>query len=525
MTVHRTASAPTAVLGVRPFGRQWRQHVVLPGRGDLLPVAGLVGAYYAAAHLGYAFEFSGPIGAIVWLPVGVGIAFLYLGGMQLWPGVVIGDLLVNDYSALPVGSALAQSLGNLLEVLVATWLLLRLCPRKEPLSTLRGVAGMLAAVACGTLVSATIGSLASWIGGAIDGHSVPYVWRTWWLGDFTGALILVPLVLSWSLLPRRPWPRARLLEAGLMMTVVVGLSALQLGEHILLAAVVFPALIWAALSFGLRGATLATMVICGFALVGATNDLGPFGVGSISSRLLETQLFIATASLCGLAVAALVSERGRLAEGLRESRVRLVAASDLARQRVERDLHDGAQQGLVGLKFKLAEAGDVILANPAEGRRLVAVVERQMDSVLDEVRSVAHGVYPPLLRERGIVEALRSARWLSATDVSVHGRDVGRYSQVIESAVYFCCLEAIQNVAKHAGPDAHADVTLWQQRSHLRFAVTDSGAGFDSTAVSHGDGLANMRDRIEAIGGTLTVTSSPGSGSSARGSVPATPTT
>src|SRR5947209_15852186 len=116
--------------------------VRLSGGAGLVRIGALAALYYGAAHLGYALEVAGPVAAIVWLPVGVAVAFLYLGGLRLWPGVVVGDLLVNNYSTLPVGSALGQSFGNLLEVVAAAWLLRRLCPPKEPISTLRGVAGM-----------------------------------------------------------------------------------------------------------------------------------------------------------------------------------------------------------------------------------------------------------------------------------------------------------------------------------------------------------------------------------------------
>lgn len=489
-------------------------------RRDLGWIALLAAGYFSAAQLGYTLRFSGPVAAILWLPVGVGVAFLYLGGLRLWPGVVIGDLLVNDYSALPVGTALVQSLGNLLEVLVATVLLLRLCPRREPIGTLRGVFGVLAAIACGTLLSATVGSIASWLGGVIDARTLPYVWRTWWLGDFSGALILLPFALAWSTLPARPWSWARAAEASLMVAVVTGLSVLQLGRPMLLSALVFPALIWAALDFGLRGATVAITIICGFAIWGTTNSLGPFGVGSINIRLLETQLFIATVSLTGLAIAALVAERARLAEHIRASRARLVATSDLARQRLERDLHDGAQQGILGLRLKLTQAAAMLANDPQEGQRLLATIEGQMDGVLEELRCLAHGVYPPTLREHGVISGLRSAALRITSPVMVHGVGVGRYSQATEAAVYFACLEALQNVVKHAGPDATAEVRLRQHDNDLHFEVIDSGTGFDPDTTRLGAGMANMRDRVEAVGGTLTVDTQPRAGTTVRGRVP-----
>src|SRR5262245_45539169 len=129
-----------------------------------LGIAVLVGGYYGAAQLGYALEVAGPVAAIVWLPVGVAMAFLYLGGLWLWPGVLIGDLLVNDYGVLPLGTALAQTCGNVLEVVIAVVLLKRLVPFGSPLDTIDGIVRMLLALVAGTVVSATIGTLAQLAG-------------------------------------------------------------------------------------------------------------------------------------------------------------------------------------------------------------------------------------------------------------------------------------------------------------------------------------------------------------------------
>src|SRR4051812_1519501 len=166
--------------------------VTLPGNlGQWVRIGALAALYYGAAHLGYALEVAGPVAAIVWLPVGVGVGFLYLGGLGLWPGVLIGDLLVNDYSTLPVGTALAQTAGNVLEVIVVAALMRALT--RAPLSSVTDLGRMLIAIMVGTLVSATIGSLASLLGNVIPASDVPKVWRTWWLGDACGALIVVPL--------------------------------------------------------------------------------------------------------------------------------------------------------------------------------------------------------------------------------------------------------------------------------------------------------------------------------------------
>ena len=170
----------------------------------VLGVAGLAAVYYAAAQVGYALDFSGPVAAILWLPVGVGIAALSLGGLRFWPGVLVGDLLANDYSTLPVGSAFGQTCGNMLEILVAAFLIRRLLKRGSPLESVRGLGGLLGALAAGTAVSATIGPMSLLLGGVVSGGELVDVWRTWWLGDFTGALVVVPLAIAWS----RPLPPA-----------------------------------------------------------------------------------------------------------------------------------------------------------------------------------------------------------------------------------------------------------------------------------------------------------------------------
>src|SRR5437879_5788125 len=153
--------APEAVTGARRAVRRPLSAVAPAAdlRGYLLGVSALAALYYGAAHLGYAFEFAGPVAAILWLPAGVGIAFLWLGGLRLWPGVLIGDLLVNNYSTLPLGSALGQTCGNVLEVLVATLLLRRLVPHGSPLASVGRLGRMLVAIAAGTAVSALVGTL------------------------------------------------------------------------------------------------------------------------------------------------------------------------------------------------------------------------------------------------------------------------------------------------------------------------------------------------------------------------------
>ncbi|MBV9417724.1 MAG: hypothetical protein JO363_22250, partial [Solirubrobacterales bacterium] len=204
---------------------------------------------------------------------------------------------------------------------------------------------------------------------------------------------------------------------------------------------------------------------------------------------------------------------------LAASRVRLLEMAHAERRRLERDLHDGVQQHLVALRIKLEMAADAIRDDPTQAERVLASVGSRMDDILHEVRSLARGIYPSLLSERGVAEALRAAARSAPVPVEVRGR-VGRYGEDIEVAVYFCCIEALQNVAKHAGAEATAVVTLTEDDGRLAFEVCDLGLGFNARTAPHGSGLINMRDRIEAVGGSVEVTSRRGRGTSVRGSVP-----
>ena len=215
----------------------------------------------------------------------------------------------------------------------------------------------------------------------------------------------------------------------------------------------------------------------------------------------------------------LTAELQRHVDELRESRQRLVTAQDAERRRIERDLHDGAQQQLVALKVHLGLAGHVAAEEQATR---TAEVLTQMSNDLTEaiatLRELAHGIYPPRLAADGLCSALQGHASRLPFDCEVSG-DIGRYGPDVESATYFCCLEALQNVGKYAGA-SHVRIALAETDGRLTFTVVDDGQGFDLTSASAGAGLANMRDRVEVLGGGLTVTSTPGRGTTVTGWVP-----
>lgn len=207
-------------------------------------------------------------------------------------------------------------------------------------------------------------------------------------------------------------------------------------------------------------------------------------------------------------------------EELRASRVRIVAAGDAERRKLERNLHDGAQQHLVALAVKLRLAKDAVTDDPADAESMIDEIRGDLQDAIAELRALAHGIFPPLLMSGGLGEALPAAAARAALPTAAE-IVVGRHNSEVEAAVYFCCMEALQNAGKHAGANASALVRVWEADRTLHWEVADDGPGFDPVSTAGaGHGFVNMRDRMGSFGGTLEVVSAVGSGTTIRGHVP-----
>jgi signal transduction histidine kinase len=213
----------------------------------------------------------------------------------------------------------------------------------------------------------------------------------------------------------------------------------------------------------------------------------------------------------------------RQAEELRASRARVVSAADAERRRIERDLHDGAQQHLVGLVVNLRLARELADADPAQAKALLESLGDHAKQAFEELRELAHGIYPPLLLDRGLAEALRAVASRAPIGARVDADGIGRYPPQVEATVYFCCAEALQNAAKHAGADAHATVDVREEQGMLRFEVADDGPGFDPRSAPRGAGLTSMSDRLGALGGRLTIAPGADRGTRVTGAIPLSP--
>ncbi len=264
-------------------------------------------------------------------------------------------------------------------------------------------------------------------------------------------------------------------------------------------------------------ATRAVAVRHGDELLGAITLQKPRNepVSATEDKLLEH-----LASQAGLVLrnVRLTAELHARIDDLRASRRRLVQAQDTERQRIERNLHDGAQQQLVALNVQLTLLEDAA-DDPGEVREITGELRAGLRAALDDLRALARGIYPPLLADQGLSAALHAQAGKAPLPVEIEADGIGRYPREAEAAAYFCILEALQNVAKYARA-SRATVALSCPDGHLEFTVTDDGDGFDTAKATHGTGLQGMADRLAAVGGTLRVDSAPGSGTTISGTLP-----
>jgi signal transduction histidine kinase len=490
---------------------------VLPAVRYVAGVLVLAAGYYAAGRASLALQYTGPVAAI-WLPVGVGAATLYLAGLRWLPGLLIGDIALADTSQ-PLGTALGITAGNMADMLVIALLLWRLLGRRGALDRLQHVGGMLVAIAAGAAITASVATLSSRAGGIVASSELPTFWRSWFLADASGSLVIIPLALAWAQ-PRSGAWRARAGEGVLMIGTVVALSTIALSGDLPLTYLVFPALIWAALRFGEQGASLALAIAAGTAVGITAGEVGAFVQHSITEAVLATQLYVAVAALTTLCLVAVICERRRAALEVADSRARIAIVGARERRRLAAELHDSAQNRVVALQVRLELAREqAALMAPELAAELEPLV-LEAGAVNEDLRRIAHGVLPRHLTSQGLAGALKAAGEHSAIAVHIAAGDLGQSEPDIELAVYLCALESIQNAAKHAGRDASVTVDLRLDGNALAFSVHDTGRGFDPTVTPPDTGLTSIRDRIDTVGGRVEITTAPGRGTTVAGVVP-----
>jgi len=645
---------------------------------------GVVAAlYYGAGRAGLHLAYLHGSVTALWPPVGIGVAALVILGPRVWPGVVIGDLLLADLST-PWGTILGQTVGNTLEVVVAAMLFRRLTQRRIGLERVRDVLALVACATLGTLISAIFGVVSLRLGDVIKASEFGSVFRTWWLADLSGALVLTPLILVWA--ARRSWrmPRVQLAEAALLLAVLIVLIEVPSQRDV--PYIVFPVLIWASLRFGPIGAATSLAIVSSLTVWNTAHGSGPFVRTSITHSLLASQLFVAAAALTSLVLAAVTAERtvseraqealtaeqaalrriatlvageaasarvfeqvtvetaralgaraaslarfeedgmvtfvggwsksGRLAfpvgsrvrlddtgvlaeilktgepqrldsyEGrppelvermtdvghgsttaapvkvggrvwgalvaaggrdeplptgserrltdfaelvalalanadayskLAASRARLVEAGDTERRRLERNLHDGAQQRLVSLALQLRLIKASVRRDPDSAETLLADADSELDQALAELRELARGIHPAVLTERGLEVAIHVLAERAPVPIELIRIPDDRLQGSVEAAIYYLVAEAITNVAKYARA-TKATVTVDRADGIATVVVSDDGIG--GAEPVPGSGLAGLADRVEALGGRLRIVSPRGGGTQLTAEIP-----
>jgi signal transduction histidine kinase len=652
-------------------------------RRTIVLVAVVAAAYYAAGRIGLELAYLDGAVAAAWPPAGVGLAVLVLYGPRVIPGIVIGDLLLADFST-PLGTVLAQTVGNTLAVVVAALLLRRLTSGRTGLDRVRDVLALIACALLAAVVSAAFGPTALRLGGVISAAELDDVYRTWTLGDAAGTLVVAPAILTWATWGVRGIRKRDLVEGGLLLAALLLLAELAPQRDV--PYVVFPVLLAAALRFGPRGAATAILVVSTIAVWNTALDDGPFVRESVTDSVLATQLFIALAAATSMLLAAVTAERSRaesaqralageqaalrrvatlvaseaepsrvfervteevgrllglpganimqydgvrtvtivgawsedgpprfpvgdvvdvdgdtavarvvrtgqaarvdsyreasgtlaatlvsagyrsavaapvnvagriwgvlaaastsedrLPDGIEQrlcdfadlvaqalanadayeklaaSRARLVEVGDAERQRLERNLHDGAQQRLVSVALGLNMVAGKLEKDPAAARALLSSAQSELVRGLEELRELARGIHPVVLTERGLGPALDGLAARAPLPVNIAAVPEERLAAPVEAAAYYVVAEAITNVAKYAHATG-ATVTIGRANSTATVTVTDDGVGGADPAA--GTGLRGLAARVEALNGRLDIDSPHGGGTRITAEIP-----
>jgi signal transduction histidine kinase len=647
-------------------------------------------AYYLAGRIGLELAYLDGAVAALWPPAGLGLAVLFLYGVRLWPGIVIGDLLLGDFST-PLGTVLGQTVGNTLAVVIAALLLRRLTGGRGELERVFDVLAFVACAVVAAAVSAAFGPTSLRLGDVIAADELGRVFRTWTLSDACGVLVIGPAVLTWAATGLTGIRRRDFAEGTVVLVLLVVLAELPPQRDV--PYIVFPVLLWAALRFGPRGAATAILVVCSITVWNTAQNDGPFVRDSITDSLLATQLFIATAALTSLLLAAVTAERtraaralaaaeaaqraladeqaalrrvatlvaeeaspsrvfeqvteevgrllrlpsagvlhydggqaarvvgawsedrtppfpvgatldldgdtvvakvlrsrtpqrverydaasGTLAETLRgvgyraavaapvnvggrlwgalaaatasddplpeglekrlcdfadliaqalanadayeklaASRARLVEVGDAERRRLERNLHDGAQQRLVAVALELSMVAAKLERDPHAAREVLSAAQDDLAHGLDELRELARGIHPAVLTERGLGPALESLLTRAPVPVDIAELPEERLPENVEAAAYYVVAEALTNVAKYARASS-ATVSIRPADGTTTVTVADDGVG--GADLARGSGLRGLAARIEALGGRFHVESPPGRGTRIEAEIP-----
>jgi signal transduction histidine kinase len=477
--------------------------------------------YYIAGKLGQATTNirSGNLGP-VWPASGIALALLLRYGYRVWPGLFAGSFLVAFQSPVSAITALGQATGATLAAVLGTFLLRR--AHFEPaLSRLKDALALIVIGAFGaTLLSASIGMASLYATGAQPYTGLHEAWLIYWLGDATGVLLVTPLVFTVPAL--RSIITAKRIELAILLTLLAGASAVVFGDlplvpirlHVL-AFAVLPFVMWAAIGFGIGGASLSVFVVAALATVLTALGFGPFSTGTPFANAALLDVFFTVLAASGLPLAAVITERQRVElereelirartseEAVADVSRRLIEAQERERNRIARELHDDICQRLSLLAVTLTARGE---------REL----HEQAAEITADLQALSHRLHSSRLELLGIAGAIRHFCEEFADQQKVRvdfeaGDLPGRLPSEVSLSLFRILQEALQNAAKHSGAQ-HFDVQLRGGQDEVHMVVKDDGRGFDvaSARGGRGIGLVSMEERIKLVNGELSIQSKP----------------
>ena len=511
--------------------------------------------YIAAARLGLAIDAIAGFATLVWPPTGIALAALLILGSRVWPGIFVGALVANMMTGAPLVVALGIALGNTLEAVVATWLLRRIPGFRPALDRIRDVLALIGfAAVLATTLSATIGVTSLRLGGILPAEQVGIAWRAWWLGDLVGALVVAPALLGLATLPRIRATPPRILEAAWLLIVVTAVALMIFGGSAISesyifgrAYLIFPALIWAALRFGVAGATSMMLLTSAIAIWGTSRGVGPFAGRALYEGLFALQTFMSVAAATFLMLAAAIAERRRAEEGLRRAHEVVTEANRTKAEFLAVMSHElrtplNAIAGYVELilmetKGRVTEAQRAYLSRiQSNQQHLLAMIEdvlsfakveagrlsmsKQTVAVCEMLDAVTALIEPELRRKELVFTR-------DGCDPSFAvSADPERLRQIL--------LNLLANAAKFTAAGGHITVGAVRERDCIHMWVRDTGIGIPSDQLDRvfepffqvhrgttrtypgiGLGLAIARDFAGAMGGELRLESELGKGTTA----------
>jgi signal transduction histidine kinase len=491
----------------------------LPAR-RVLAVALVCLAYFATGRLGLWVPFTSGNVSPVWPASGVALAATLLLGPYAWFGIAIGAFLVNFLSPIPAVAAAGIAIGNASSAVVGGYLLKRTAGFQHSLLRLKDVLALITfGAVASTMVAATVGTTTLFLTDVRPWSAYGTALRVWWFGDAMGVLIVTPLLLTWRELEKSKVRLGRI-ELFLLL-LATACSAVTIFSRIMgfsvrddvLAFAVFPFVIWAAIRFRIAGTSVACFLIAAVAVWGTAQGFGPFVSHNPLHNAVLLQLFLAVIAITGLMLAAVINERSQAEYALRSLSGKLLHLQDEERRKLARELHDSTGQGLVALQMNLAAIRQQGSLTDARTSQILLESGKQLEDLVQEIRTLSYLLHPPLLDEAGLESALRwyvdGLAQRAGMEINFHLEPkLGRLSQDLETAIFRIVQECLTNVQRHSG-SSNASIHVAQEKDQILITVRDEGKGMPSeslvdasgTQCRVGVGIRGMRERVWELGG------------------------